>query len=851
MMQAEHFKHCRDLFDAAMELPTAQRMDWCAQQCSGNNALLRDVVRLIKRDQELQDLDTRRPQIVMNQALEQDLADRAKPPNQIGAFQLGEEIGRGGMGRVFRAERRLDHSGASQDVAIKILRREVMNDKSIKRFLLEQQLLATLDHPGIARLIDAGTLSDGTPYVVMELVHGKSILAHCRDQKLDVEQRLRLFQQVLQALAHAHRNLVVHRDIKPSNVWVNQDGLVKLLDFGIAKQLNVANVETATLDRYLTPAYAAPEQLHSSAVTTAVDIYALGALLYELLTGTPPLVLDQCTPAQAEQRIATQTPVRMSALQGNDPALVAHRIGIVAIKPWLRHLDSDMESIVQQALRKEPKARYQSVEAFALDIDHYLANQPVRARAPTFWYHFAKLIQRNRVISATIGAALLGSLLGTAYIYRQGVIAERDRDRAQMALSILQNALTAADPMQVAGAELRARDMLSAAREKISPLAQSQPELFCDLISNVADIQTKLGVVLADDPELENALAIADSQQLDAALEVRVRMTYARHAIAAHQLDKADQVLNKLEREPRALQNADLQMVRAHFWLKKTAPNNAIEFAKRAVAILVESSPANATSNIVNNSADQKEAWIVANWQLSEAYRQAKQPEIALHTLDNVLTYTETLGSDHPSHLLTRFRRVAMWSDLGRHDQAMTESRQLIPLIRERFGATATLALAEDAYAKALYAAEKSKLAAEQFEVAANAYEFSLGAQHNNTMRTRFNAARMLEHAEFESVRVDRNYQKALDDAVAALGMANELPMYFRMVWAMSLSKRDTSAAKKVLLPVGFVPDLHLLTNENRTEYRRLIAQLFGPIQCAKDQKALSTIAVQVYCAVD
>jgi eukaryotic-like serine/threonine-protein kinase len=730
------------------------------------------------------------------------------------------------------------------------LRPEVMNEKSIKRFLLEQQLLATLDHPGIARLIDAGALSDGTPYVVMELVHGQSILQHCRSAKLDVEQRLRLFQQVLQAVAHAHRNLVVHRDIKPSNVWVNHDGLVKLLDFGIAKQLNVVSIETATLDRYLTPAYAAPEQLQSSAVTTAADIYSLGALLYELLSGAPPLSLDQCTPAQAEQRISNQTPARMASLQGIDPAIVAAHLGIEAVKPWIKKLDSDLESIVQHALRKEPKARYQSVEAFAMDIDHYLANQPVRARAPSFWYHFTKLINRHRLVSATIAMAMLGTFLGVLYILHQSAIAERDRDRAQMALSILQDALSAADPMQVAGAELRARDMLSAAREKISPLAQSQPELFCDLISNVADIQTKLGVVLVDDPELEIALAIANTSGLDARLTQRVKMTYARRVIAAHQLDKAEAVLSDLESSAMAWNNADLQMLRAHFWLKQSEPEKAIFFAKRAVDLVAtkENSNDGKPRSLEANS----EAWTIANWQLSEAYKQAGKPQIGLTTLDQVLEQTKALGTDHPSQLLTRFRRVGMWSNLGKHDQAIAEIRLLIPLIRQRFGETSTLALAQDLYAKVLLAAKELKLAAVQFEIAADAYESSLGPQHNNTLRTRFNAASTLDRGEFDRERVDRHYQKALNDAVTALGIEHELPMYFRLMWASSLSKRNPELAKQILLPDAFVPKLAGLDEENQTEFKRLLALFFGPINCAELKQAQfpqQRRAIQAFCA--
>ena len=313
---------------------------------------------------------------------EEDPRDEALPPGtRLGAYELGEAVGRGGMGIVYRAVRADDEY--RQVVAVKVIRRGMDTAVGQRRFREERQILAGLDHPGIARLLDGGTTEAGLPYFVMEYVEGEPIDAYCDRRRLDVAERLRLFLRVCAAVHHAHRSLVVHRDLKPGNILVTADGVPKLLDFGIARLVRPAREPgdvdpTVTVLRMLTPDYASPEQVRGEPVTTATDVYSLGVLLYELLSGQRPYAggprprgdgrhLRRRTPsAPARRSPATRKPTTAEA-----PALLR------------RTLAGDLDTIVLKALRKAPTERYASVEAFADDVTRHLEGRPVRARPHT------------------------------------------------------------------------------------------------------------------------------------------------------------------------------------------------------------------------------------------------------------------------------------------------------------------------------------------------------------------------------------------------------------------------------------------------------------------------------------
>lgn len=337
---------------------------------------------------------------------------------RIGPYQIEAEAGRGGMGSVWRA-RRADgrYEGV---VAIKLVHASWLGGGAEQRFRTEGQLLGRLEHPHIARLLDAGVLDDAQPYLVLEYVEGEPIDEYCRQRALGIEARVRLFLDVLDAVAHAHSHLIVHRDLKPGNIFVTRDGVVKLLDFGIAKLLQgdgASGAPTQSGQAALTPQYAAPEQLTGEPVTTGTDIYTLGLVLYVLLTGTGPYPADSASRAQFIQAVLTQDPPRPST------------VGIIETVPR-RLLRGDLDNILGKALKQNPAERYRSVTDFADDLKRLLAHEPVHAHADTMGYRVAKFVRRHR--GGVLGAVLTTiALLGTtAFAVWQMLEARAQRDLA-------------------------------------------------------------------------------------------------------------------------------------------------------------------------------------------------------------------------------------------------------------------------------------------------------------------------------------------------------------------------------------------------------------------------------------
>ena len=304
------------------------------------------------------------------------------------------------MGAVYLAQRA---DGAYDKlIAIKLLKRGVDTDEVLRRFFAERQILARLDHPGIVRLIDAGTTDEGLPYLAMDYVEGVPVTDFVHERKLSIEERLKLFRSVCAAVTYAHQNLIVHRDLKPSNILITKEGQVRLLDFGIAKLLDTeAPAVTITMFRVMTPEYASPEQVKGEVVTTLSDVYSLGVVLYELLTGERPYRLGRGSSEELSKAICEQEPTRPSTA-------VARGDGSSKIQiPNPRLLRGDLDNIVLKALRKEPQRRYASVDHFSDDIRRHLDGLPVQARKDTFAYRAGKFIQRHKLPLAAASLFLL------------------------------------------------------------------------------------------------------------------------------------------------------------------------------------------------------------------------------------------------------------------------------------------------------------------------------------------------------------------------------------------------------------------------------------------------------------
>jgi len=405
LMTPERWKQVEAVFEQAIELPTDQRPAFLQSRCGGDEELRREAQSLLDSHARAGSFIEQRSLFISGDGIDEHAAT-VTCGQLIGTYRVVREIGRGGMGAVYLAERADEQY--QKRVAIKLIKRGMDTDAVLRHFRNERQILASFDHPNIARLLDGGTAGSGLPYFVMEYVEGLPIDAYCETHALPLNERLELFREVCAAVTYAHRHAVIHRDIKPSNILVIDDGAPKLLDFGIAKILQPGGTmeaaATMTGLRLLTPEYASPEQVQGKPLTTATDVYSLGVVLYQLLTGQKPYRLKTGTPEEISRAITEQEPAKPSTAVGRDAAL--QRPDSAARCPYHpKLLRGDLDNIALKALRKEPERRYPSVEQFSEDIRRHLQARPIRARKDTIHYRTAKFVQRNRV--ATAAAMLL------------------------------------------------------------------------------------------------------------------------------------------------------------------------------------------------------------------------------------------------------------------------------------------------------------------------------------------------------------------------------------------------------------------------------------------------------------
>ena len=411
---SDRFQRCEELFHAALALEGAAREAFLEEACATDRGLRAEVERLLSAHARAGDF-IGSPAVAppATWAGAEEWAGR-----RIGPYSIVRELGRGGMGAVYLAERA---DGQYQHrVALKLIKRGMDTEQVLTRFRSERQILASLDHPNIARLLDGGSTDQGLPFFAMEYIDGEPIDTYAGRAGLSVEDRLRLFLQVCGAVAYAHQNLVIHRDIKPLNILVTSEGTPKLLDFGIAKVLHPGGEETSTVTsmRLLTPEYASPEQVEGRHATTVSDVYALGVVLYELLTGRSPYRLRSRTPQEVVEAVRTTDPERPS--QAGDDEKVRRR------------LRGDLDTILLTALRKEPARRYQSVEQLGADVRRHLEGMPVLARPDTFGYRAGKFVRRHRVPVAAgslVVLALVAGTVATAYQAHQARVAQARAER--------------------------------------------------------------------------------------------------------------------------------------------------------------------------------------------------------------------------------------------------------------------------------------------------------------------------------------------------------------------------------------------------------------------------------------
>jgi serine/threonine-protein kinase len=494
-LNQKQFSRLSALLDEAVELDPTAREEWLARVERDEPQSAGVLRRLLEQQAAGADgwLETR-------DVLNRHLANLARETQslvgrRLGPWRVVSLIGHGGMGSVWLAERA--DGLFTRQVALKLIHPALLGSGVSERFSREREILAGLDHPNIARLLDAGVADDGQPYLALQYIDGIPFTAYCDSCQLNVRQRLELFRQVLSAVQYAHANLVIHRDLKPSNILVTRDGHVQLLDFGIAKLLAQSGGETELTrlgGRVLTPDYASPEQVLGAQITTAADVYSLGVMLYELLTGERPYRLKHSSAGTLERAIVE--------VEASPPSRVGLTSEAAAARSTLprklaRSLQGDLDTIVLQALKKTPAARYATVEALRRDLESYLAGEPVLARPDSVWYRVRKTLARNKLLAGAAAAVIVALSAGMVLALWQAHRAQAQAHRAEAVQGFLLDIFqTNSDRQQdpVAARELTARQLLDRGAQKIDRALADEPEIQADVLGTLADLYTAVGL---------------------------------------------------------------------------------------------------------------------------------------------------------------------------------------------------------------------------------------------------------------------------------------------------------------------------------------------------------------------
>lgn len=495
-MDGKRWQRIKHIYQRALDLDKVSRRRFVAAECRGDEDLAAEVMKLLE-------VPTRGSSEVDGIVESAAGVLGALPDGErVGPYRLLGVIGTGGMGHVYLAER-ADRE-FEQRVAIKMISLGVASPSTIERFRLERQILADLDHNHIARLLDGGTTSAGVPYLVMEYIDGVSIVDYCAEQASSLDEKLDLVLMICDAVQYAHRQLTVHRDIKPSNILVTRDGIPKLLDFGVAKLLDASRDKglTRVEGRILTPEYASPEQILGEPVTTSTDVYGLGVLLYELLSGSKPFDLGSATSPEIRELVCHTDPV--------DPSMAAARSGD---RERSALLGGDLDRITMKAIRKEPERRYETVRDLANDIRNYQRGLPVAARVPSWTYRAGKFFRRNRTaVTATAAAVVAAIALTTFHTVR--LADERDRAglaarEAQEVSEFLASLFESASPEVSQGEEITAIELLENGSRQIGQL-DGQPVLQAKLYRVIGESYTRLGAYDKALGLLENSVALLE-----------------------------------------------------------------------------------------------------------------------------------------------------------------------------------------------------------------------------------------------------------------------------------------------------------------------------------------------------
>ena len=677
-MDRARWQRIQTIFHEAADLPQADQKAFVEAACGDDKTLLAEVLAMLHQDASGHSLLDRNIADVAH-----DTFTKSSPESlilkEIGPYKIIRLLGEGGMGVVYLAERRDLHT----QVAVKILRDAWLSPSRRERFAIEQRTLAQLNHSSIARLYDADVLDDGTPWFVMEYVDGVPLTSYCRKIDCSVEQRLKLFRSVCEAVQHAHSHAVIHRDLKPSNILVKNDGSVRLLDFGIAKQIESLDLQvdqTMTGLRMMTPAYASPEQVRGDRVGISTDVYSLGVILYELLTGQLPFDLSGLTPAEAATVITEHEPGKPStAVRSSADSGANSRVLTLGKTAW-----ADLDCLCLNAMHKDPSRRYRSVEALIRDIDHYLNGEPLEARPDALQYRIGKFVRRHRgSVAATAVTSIL--IVGLVIFFTLRLAKARDTAlseaaRTQRIQQFMTSLFQGGDATTGPSESLRVITVVDRGVQEARKL-DNDPKVQAELYQNLGTIYQKLGKFDQADALLRlaldrrKALFGADSEEVaESLIALGLLRSDQAHLEEAEKLVQDGLAMTRRHVPPNHPAVAKAYLAFGKVLAQRGSYDRAISALNEAVRL--RSAPGVAPSDLAASLSA-----------LADAHYSAGHYDICRSLYTRVLgMHREIYGPRHPLIADDLGSLGAVQRDLGFYSEAEQLDRQALDIVQSYYG---------------------------------------------------------------------------------------------------------------------------------------------------------------------